>query len=65
MGSDAEPDATAGRVNCRNSHMTVGALAAECGFTDCDGSQLGAGATSGWRRPACSPTSLTSDDIAL
>jgi hypothetical protein len=40
MGSDAEPEAMAGRINYRNRHMTVGSLATEYGFTDLEGSQL-------------------------
>ena len=40
MGSDAEPEAMAGRINYRKRHMTVGGLATEYGFTDLEGSQL-------------------------
>ena len=40
MGSDAEPEAMAGRINYSNRHMTVRGLATEYGFTDLDGSQL-------------------------
>jgi hypothetical protein len=39
MGSDAEPEAMAGRIIYGNRHMTVGGLAAEYPFTDLDGSQ--------------------------
>jgi hypothetical protein len=39
MGSDAEPEAMAGRIIYGNRHMTVSGLASEYGFTDLDGSQ--------------------------
>ncbi len=38
MGSDAEPEAMAGRIIYGNRHMSAGCLAAEYGFTDLDGS---------------------------
>ncbi len=39
MGSDAAPEAMAGRIIYGNRHITVGGLAAEYGFTDLGGSQ--------------------------
>jgi hypothetical protein len=42
MGSDAEREAMAGRLIYGRSHMTIGGLAAEYGFTDLDGSQADA-----------------------
>jgi hypothetical protein len=56
MGSDAEPEAMARRVNCSNRHMTVGGLAAEYGFTDFDSSQLEA-----WRYLGKAETGMFAD----
>ena len=56
MGSDAEPEAMAGRIICGNRHMTVGGLAAEYGFTDLDGSQPDA-----WRYLAEAETDNSAD----
>jgi len=56
MGSDAEPEAMAGRINYSNRHMTVGGLAAEYGFTDLDGSQPEA-----WRYLAEAETDNSAD----
>ena len=39
MGSNAAPEAMAGRIISGNRHMTVGSLAAEYRFTDLGGSQ--------------------------
>jgi hypothetical protein len=65
MGSDAEPEAMAGRINYRNRHMTVGSLATEYEFTALRVHNSRPGATSWRQRPISSPTSLTSDDTAL
>jgi hypothetical protein len=40
MGSDAEAEAIAGRINYSNRQMTIASLAPDDGFTDLDVSQL-------------------------